>query len=169
MLSKHRVSHNSKTIILYRYGTYGAYRWITIYWEHKTIVCPHGCIWQVTKSFLYCRMKRKGWRKSVEADKCRPDLPPPLPPHHPRASSSAAAVYSNSGQDVLFKSTYESNPRSRYRVFIKYCFFPKNFRMLATSPSPELGCYWLYKKLTANRSDCTIALCWELWRSLTAM
>ena len=25
---------------------------------------------------------------------------------------------------------------------------------------PELGCYWLYKKLPANRSDCTLALRW---------
>ena len=58
----------------------------------------------------------------------------------------------------------------RYRVFIKYCvFFFKNSRKFATSPSPALGCYWLYKKLPANRSDCTLALRWELWRSLTAM
>ena len=52
-----------------------------------------------------------------------------------------------------------------YRVFIKYCFFPK----FASSPSPALGCYWLYKKLPANRSDYSLALRWELWRSLTAM
>ena len=37
-------------------------------------------------------------------------------------------------------------------------FFPKNSRKFATSPSPALGCYWLYKKLPANRSDCTLAL-----------
>ena len=43
----------------------------------------------------------------------------------------------------------------RYRVFIKYCVFSRKF---ATSPSPVLGCYWLYKKLPANRSDCTLAL-----------
>ena len=30
------------------------------------------------------------------------------------------------------------------------------------SPSPVLGCYRLYKKLKANRSDCTLALRWEL-------
>ena len=34
-----------------------------------------------------------------------------------------------------------------YRVFIKYCFFFKNSRKFATSPSPALGCFWLYKKL----------------------
>ena len=45
-------------------------------------------------------------------------------------------------------------------------YFSKNSRKFATSPSPALGCYWLYKKLTANR---TLALFWELWRSLTAM
>ena len=56
-----------------------------------------------------------------------------------------------------------------YRVFMKYCVFSKNSRKFATSPSPALGCYWLYKKLPANRSDCTLALHWELWRSLTAM
>ena len=28
-----------------------------------------------------------------------------------------------------------------YRVFIKYCVFPKNSRKFATSPSPTLGCY----------------------------
>ena len=57
-----------------------------------------------------------------------------------------------------------------YRVFIKYCgFFSKNSRKFATSPLTAPGCYWLYKKLPANRSDCTLALRWELWRSLTAM
>ena len=39
-----------------------------------------------------------------------------------------------------------------YRMFIKY------FRKFAPSPSPALGCYWLYKKLPASRSDCTLAL-----------
>ena len=38
------------------------------------------------------------------------------------------------------------------------CFLSKNSRKFATSPSPALGCYWLYKKLPANRSDCTLAL-----------
>ena len=42
-------------------------------------------------------------------------------------------------------------PISLYTVFIKYCFFSKNSRKFATSPSPALGCYWLYKKLPANR------------------
>ena len=37
-------------------------------------------------------------------------------------------------------------------------YFSKNSRKFATSPSPVLGCYWLYKKLPANRSDCTLAL-----------
>ena len=36
--------------------------------------------------------------------------------------------------------------------------FYKNSRKFATSPSPALGCYWLYKKSPANRSDCTLAL-----------
>ena len=45
-------------------------------------------------------------------------------------------------------------------------FFSKNSRKFVTSPSPALVCYWLYKKLPANRSDCTLAL---RWRSLTAM
>ena len=57
-------------------------------------------------------------------------------------------------------------------------FFSKNIRKFATSPSPILGCYWLYKKLPANRSDCTLALrsellqrcrrgrgCSELWKN----
>ena len=31
-------------------------------------------------------------------------------------------------------------------MFIKYCvFFFKNSKKFATSPSPALGCYWLYK------------------------
>ena len=39
------------------------------------------------------------------------------------------------------------------------CFFlSKNSRNIATSPSSALGCYWLYKKLPAIRSDCTLAL-----------
>ena len=33
----------------------------------------------------------------------------------------------------------------RYRVFMKYCVFSKNSRKFATSPSPALVCYWLYK------------------------
>ena len=37
-------------------------------------------------------------------------------------------------------------------------FFFKQSRKLATSPSPALGCSWLYEKLPANRSDCTLAL-----------
>ena len=45
-----------------------------------------------------------------------------------------------------------------YRVFIKCCVFPENSRKFATSPSPALGCYWLYKILPANGSDCTLAL-----------
>ena len=44
-----------------------------------------------------------------------------------------------------------------YRVFIKYCF-SQSYRKFATSPSPALSCYWLYEKLPANRSDCTLAL-----------
>ena len=38
--------------------------------------------------------------------------------------------------------------------------FSKNSQKFATSPSPAIGCYWLYKKLykKANRSDCTLAL-----------
>ena len=52
---------------------------------------------------------------------------------------------------------------------MKYCVFSKNSQKFATSPSPALGCYWLYKKLPANNSDCTLALRWELWRSLTAI
>ena len=55
-------------------------------------------------------------------------------------------------------------------MFIKYCVvFVKKSRKFATSQSPALNCYFLYKKLPANRCDCTFALCWELWRSLTAM
>ena len=37
-------------------------------------------------------------------------------------------------------------------------FFCQDFLKFATSPSPALGCYWLYKKLPANRSDCALAL-----------
>ena len=53
--------------------------------------------------------------------------------------------------------------RGTYRVFIKYCVFSsKNSGKFATSPSPALGCYWLYKKWRANRRDCTPALRREL-------
>ena len=38
-----------------------------------------------------------------------------------------------------------------YRMLIEHCVF-------SISPSKSLGCYWLYKKLPANRSDCTLAL-----------
>ena len=30
---------------------------------------------------------------------------------------------------------------------------------LATSPSPELGCYWRFGNQPANRTDCTLVLC----------
>ena len=43
-----------------------------------------------------------------------------------------------------------------YRVFIKYCVFFENAKYFATSPSPALGCYWLYRKWPANKSDCTL-------------
>ena len=45
---------------------------------------------------------------------------------------------------------------SLYRVIIKYCVF---FRKFANCSPPVLGCYWLHKKLSANGSDCTLALC----------
>ena len=48
-------------------------------------------------------------------------------------------------------------------------FFSKNSRKFVTSSSSALGCYWLYKKLQPNRSNCTLALRSELWRSLTAI
>ena len=32
-----------------------------------------------------------------------------------------------------------------YKVFIKYCVFSRNCLYFATSPSPALGCCWLYK------------------------
>ena len=60
-------------------------------------------------------------------------------------------------------------PTNTYRVLIKYCVFFKEFSKVCPLPSPALGCYWLYKKLPVNRSDCTLALCWGIWRSLTAM
>ena len=33
-----------------------------------------------------------------------------------------------------------------YRVFIKYCVFPKHPRKFATAPPLALVCAWLYKK-----------------------
>ena len=48
---------------------------------------------------------------------------------------------------------------------INIFFFPRILQKFATSPSLALGCYWLYKKLPANRSDCTLAFRWKLWRS----
>ena len=49
-------------------------------------------------------------------------------------------------------------------------FFSKDSRKFATtSPSLALVCYWLYKKLPANKSDCTLVLRLELWRGPTAM
>ena len=44
---------------------------------------------------------------------------------------------------------------------ILFVFF-KTFRKFAISPSPVLGRYWFYKILPANRSDCSLALRWEL-------
>ena len=54
-------------------------------------------------------------------------------------------------------------------MFIIYCVFPKNYRKFATSPSPELGCYWLYQKNSSQLEWLYTLLRWELWRSLTAI
>ena len=59
--------------------------------------------------FFY-RMKKKHWVKVKEADNPRSEVPPPLPPHHPRGGSGA--IYSNGGQEVLFKSAYDPPPRA---------------------------------------------------------
>ena len=40
-------------------------------------------------------------------------------------------------------------------VQIKLCF-PNKFHNFAISPTPQLGCYWLYRKWSANRSTCTL-------------
>ena len=37
--------------------------------------------------------------------------------------------------------------------------FSTNFQYFATSPSPALGCYRLYRKWPVNRSDCTLISC----------
>jgi len=58
--------------------------------------------------FFY-RMKRKHWSKVRESDRSQP---PPLPPHHPRAAGGGGAVYSNTGQEVLFKSAFDAPPRA---------------------------------------------------------
>ena len=82
---------------------------------------------------------------------------------------------------IHFKGSYSSTCYKNALLFIDYFWlhiwkgcslnivFSKNSRKFATSPLPANGCYWLYKQLPANRSDCTLALLWELWRSLTAM
>ena len=56
-----------------------------------------------------------------------------------------------------------------YRVFIKYCVFSKNSRKFAISLLASTRLLLVVQKRPANRSDCTLALRWELWRSLTAM
>ena len=56
-----------------------------------------------------------------------------------------------------------------YRVLIKYCGF---FQLFLKVCHLSLVSTWLLlveQKLPANRSDCTLALRWELWRPLTAM
>ena len=59
--------------------------------------------------------------------------------------------------DFLAEFVVEPEIKFIYRVFIKYCVFShKNLLSLATSPSPALGCYWLYRKWPANKSDCTL-------------
>jgi len=70
---------------------------------------------------------------------------------------------------LLRQNIYTDVKLSATGCSLNIVFFPKNSRKFATSPSPALGCYWLYKKLPANWSDCTLALRWELWRSFTAM
>jgi hypothetical protein len=58
--------------------------------------------------FFY-RMKRKHWSKVRESERSQP---PPLPPHHPRAAGGGGAVYSNTGQEVLFKNAFDAPPRA---------------------------------------------------------
>jgi len=64
----------------------------------------------VTGFVFFYRMKRKHWSKVRESTH---QQPPPLPPHHPRAGGGGGgAVYSNTGQEVLFKSAYEAPARA---------------------------------------------------------
>ena len=58
---------------------------------------------------------------------------------------------------AVFTSYHQSTGCS-----LNIVFFSKSSQKIATFPSPALGCHWLYKKLPANRSDCTLALRWEL-------
>ena len=44
-----------------------------------------------------------------------------------------------------------------YKVFMKNCgFFQECSTFCSISPSPALGCFWLYTKCSSNRSDCTL-------------
>ena len=80
----------------------------------------------------------------------------------PQPSDNNSSIHQPSDGDRQCKLN-----RNRYCLLYTGCslnivFLSKNSRKFATSPSPALGCYWSYKKLPANRSDCTIALSWEL-------
>ena len=89
-------------------------------------------------------------------------------------------VFFRNMENYLFHLSFDCRPvfptlplailKRKYTVCsLNIVFFSKNSRKFAPSPSPVLGCYCLYKKSPANRSDCTLTLRWERVRSLTAM
>ena len=51
-----------------------------------------------------------------------------------------------------------------HRVFIEYCFFSREFSLFCHLSLARL--LLVVRKWPANRSDCTLALRWWLWRSL---
>ena len=53
----------------------------------------------------------------------------------------------------------------KYRVFIKYCVFFQEFLKVCHLSLASTRLLLVVQKITANRSDCTLALRWELWRS----
>ena len=47
---------------------------------------------------------------------------------------------------------------SRTGCSLNIVFFSQEFSKVCHLPSPALGCYWLYKKIPANRSEYTLAV-----------
>ena len=56
-----------------------------------------------------------------------------------------------------------------YRVFSKYCVFFQEFSKICHLSLASTRLLLVVQKRPANRSDCTLALRWELRRSLTAI
>ena len=78
-------------------------------------------------------------------------------------------IFGFSGYSILGPAAKQIGHDFDTRCSINIVFFHSVESLPPLLRHPVLNCYWLNKKLSANRSDSTLALRWEPWKSLTAM